>query len=118
MYVTGRILDLEYGLRGLAEATKKEAFAVAMAKRIKNAQQKLNAIVEAGANIKPVTDVLGVVADRSSLSGKAGRLQAAEKIRAIAKSFIAEQDAHKTELTKIDGLLPASSDYQGPVFRE
>ena len=41
MYVVGQALDLEFALRGVAKATEKADYAVAMAKRAKIAEKRI-----------------------------------------------------------------------------
>ena len=46
MYILGQTLDLEFALRGVAKATEKANYAVAMAKRAKIAEKRIEKIAE------------------------------------------------------------------------
>lgn len=103
LYVVGRLLDLEYGLRGVAEVTKANKYAVEMAKRTKRAIEYLKQIngampdgklqeaqkIGEGAELKP--------------NNKAALLGAAEKVKKIAQEMAMKDGA---TLAAVDSLIP------------
>ncbi len=114
LYVVGRVVDLEYSLRGLAKATAKATYGVSMAKRV----------VAAKANLKKISDVLPkpeiqeilTIADGVALklNNEAAIMDAAEKISAAGKKIASTFKG--ADLAAVDTLIPPSSQYKGPVF--
>jgi hypothetical protein len=110
MFVVGKMLDLEYAYRGLAEATKKATFAVQMAKRAKSASNDLEKIGAASglAEVKAVVTLAGGI--KLKLNNKAEYLKAADAVAQNAKKVAA---MNGSALGAIDALLPKSGDYKG-----
>ncbi len=111
LYVVGKALDLEYGLRGLARATEGKLYAKAMAQRSARALQHLGQIQEAVA-----TDEVGAMlasVGRSDLKlNNADKLNAAaDAIKQAAKDFAANHDG--SGLAGLDGLIPGEADWKG-----
>ncbi len=106
LYVVGRVVDLEYSLRGLAIATEKATYGMAMVKRVAAAKENLKKISIA----VPKPEVQEIVAIRRWRGAKArqrsGLMDAAEKISTAEKRLPA----------LLKALIPPSSQYKGPVF--
>lgn len=107
LYVAGKILDLEYGLRGVAEVTKKSSYAVKMAKRVKSALADLKAVKTALKD--PKIDEIYDLGDKAQLkpNNKAGIMAKVNKISSLAKDFLKGNDGAK--LAAIDGLIPSKT---------
>ena len=107
LYITGRVLDLEYGLRGVAEVTKKSGYAVAMAKRVARALKHVGAIEKALGN----ADISAILAAGKSAklkpNNKAALKGAADKISKTIQKFLKGRDGSK--LAAIDGLIPSNT---------
>lgn len=111
MYVVGQALDLEFALRGVAKATKKDTYAKRMAKRAKAAKKKIAAI--AAAVKLPEIDAIVAAGGSAKLKlrNEAALTAAADKIAAAAKKIAANYDG--STLGGVDGLLPQAKDYKG-----
>jgi len=111
MYVLGRALDLEYGLRGTAKATAKATYAVEMAKRAKRAVLYLKQIQEAVATDEVAAMI--AIGDGASLklNNESELLAAADKVAEQAKKFAASHDG--SGLAGIDSLIPGPDKYKG-----
>lgn len=105
MYIVGRMLDLEFGLRGVAEAKKANKYAIAMAKRTAIATGHLEKIAAAtgDADIKAVHAV-GKAADLKP-NNKGALLAAAKKVQKLAMKFADQHDG--SQFAKVDGLIPS-----------
>lgn len=107
LYVVGRMLDFEHGLRGVAEVTSAKEYAKTMAKRTALAAQHLQKIADATGD----ADVKAMVAiydqndlkpnNKSTLLGKAGKAQK------IAMKFADSHDGSK--LSGVDSLIPTKN---------
>ncbi len=107
LYVVGRVLDLEYGLRGVAEVTGATGYAVKMAKRTKQALGHVDAINKAlkdadlgeiyaigkGAALKP--------------NNKAALTSAADSISQHAQAFLSKNAT--ANLSAVDSLIPGTT---------
>ncbi len=116
LYVIGRALDLEYGLRGVAIAKGKKVYAKTMAKRTARAAKKLEAVL-AAYEISEVIAMLDALPRRDN-----GKLKlrpnaetemnaAADAVAAQARKFAKSYDGSK--LSAIDALLPKADAYKG-----
>jgi hypothetical protein len=114
LYVVGRIVDLEYSLRGLAKATQKAPYGVTMAKRVVAAKDNLKKISEVLP--KPEIQEIITIADGVALklNNEAAIMDAAEKISAAGKKIASTYKG--ADLVAVDSLIPPSSQYKGPVF--
>jgi hypothetical protein len=105
LFVVGRGLDLEYSLRGVAQATEKADYAVAMAQRAKRAMGRLELIQKAQA-LEAVAEMLEVAQSvQLKLNNEAALLAAADKVSAINRSFAESHDG--SGLAALDPLIPA-----------
>lgn len=115
LYIVGRALDLEYGLRGMAKATQDGKYAQSMSQRVENAKSKLKAINDAAA-VPEIKDMLAAAGAVQLKPGNGAELNsAAEKIAALAKQFASTQDG--TKLAAIDALVPSSANYKGKPYQ-
>ena len=114
LYVVGRALDLEYGLRGLSKATQPGKYADSMTQRIKTAQEKLQQVQEAlkSPDLQQILDA--VKGAELKISNAAPLTAAAEKIAAATRRFSSSNKGDS--FGAIDSLLPASSQFKGKVY--
>jgi hypothetical protein len=92
MFVVGHTLELQHSLRGVAKATQKDKYAVAMAKRAKAAAarvQKLATLIKVPELDQMVKVASGV---QLKLNNEAQLLAAADKIAAASKRLAAGYD--------------------------
>ena len=115
IYVLGRLLDLEHGLRGVAKATVKADYALAMAKRAQSAAKEVKAIADLApvAEVKEVLDIAGSV--QVKLNNEAELSAAADRVAGAARRFA--QNNSGAELGAIDPLLPGVDKYKGKPAR-
>jgi len=115
LYVVGRIVDLEYSLRGVAKATAKAVFAVNMAKRVVAAKEKVKAIYA----VLPKDEVKDILATADGvalkLNNEAAITAAANKISESAQKIASTYKG--SDLAAIDPQIPPPSEYKGPVFQ-
>jgi hypothetical protein len=107
LYVAGRVLDLEYGLRGLAEASKAGEFADKMSSRVK----------EALGHVKKISDVVKsaemgkIVAAAAGAQIKPGNgaalKKAADSISDVAEKYFNGNDGKN--LAAVDSLIPSTT---------
>ncbi len=107
MYIAGRVLDLEYGLRGVAKVTKKSTYAVAMAKRAKKALGYVEQIK--GAVKDPALDSIFAAGSSAELkpNNEAALLAAADSISKTARAFLKGKSG--AEWAAVDSLIPAQA---------
>jgi len=107
LYLAGRILDLEYGLRGMAEVTASNKYSAAMSKRSKQALvyvQEISDALKAPALAEILSLGKGV---KIEANNKANLLKAAEAISNKAQAYLKTQDG--SALAALDGLIPAKA---------
>ena len=102
--IVGMALDLEYALRGVAKATQKARFAVAMATRASAARKKIEAI--AAAVSAPELKAMLAAANSTGLklNNEAALSKAADGVQKAARAFSAKYDGSK--LAAVDGMIP------------
>ena len=114
LYVLGKMIDLEYALRGVAEATQKADYAVEMAKRAKRALAFLNQIDESIDNPE-LSEIISIGSGaKLSLNNSEALQAAATEVKAQAQSFANSYDG--SGLSGIDASLPTPDKYRGDVF--
>lgn len=104
LYVAGRVLDLEYGLRGLAEATKTGEFSKKMTERVKAALghvQKISGAV-GSAELKKIAGAVN--AGQLKAGNKAALEKAANTISSVAEKYLNGNDG--TKLAAVDSMVP------------
>ncbi|MEO7743169.1 MAG: cytochrome c family protein [Usitatibacter sp.] len=115
LYVVGQALDLEYALRGVAKATAKDKYAVAMAQRARKAALGMKKVSDAGVKIPEVAEILRIAgAAEVKLSNEKPLLAAAEAVSTQAKLIATKYNG--SELAPVDGLLPAAASYKGKAY--
>ncbi len=110
MYVIGRALELEHGLRGAAAATEKGVFFKATQRRIRNALGEVRAIVSRAAAPELEEMVATVRGVKVSLGNKAALLEAAERIGDAARRFLDGRDG--TRLASLDPLVEGTAEIE------
>lgn len=102
MYVVGRGLDLEYSLRGMAEAKETGIYSRSMSRRVRSALAEVRAI--AGSSDLPAIDeMVAIVRDVKVVPrNRAALLGAAERIGAATRRFVAGRDR---DLAALDPLI-------------
>lgn len=113
LYVIGRVVDLEYSLRGVANATEKANYAVSMARRAKAARAELQKLID----LLPAAEELKAVA--AAADGVALKLNNKEPIMAAVQTISGLgrkiSDTYKGEdLAAIDPLIPTA--FQGTPY--
>lgn len=114
LYVVGRLLDFEFGLRGLAQATREGPYAASMVKRIETAREKI-----AGIRQKiDLTDLGAILAAAEGVPLKSGNqerlVQAANRVAELSSRLAAGLDG--AALSGLDPLLPAPTEYKGKAY--
>ena len=115
LYVLGRMLDLEYGLQGLAKATVEGEYLEAMKMRVMGAMEKLKEIQgKSQAASGAIGEMLDAAGKAKLAPNNAAELTGtAEKVREIAQQFAADHDG--SQLADVDSLLPGKNQYKGAV---
>lgn len=104
-YVLGQMLDLEYGLRGLAGATMSGTYAEAMTDRVAAAMERLRTIQTAAQGTSPSIQQILDAANQADLApnNNGPLVAAADQIRSVAQAFSGEHDG--SALGGLDPLL-------------
>ncbi len=112
LYVTGRLLDLEYSVRALAKATSDGTYSQKLTERINKMTAELRKI--AGAGVAPAGDIAGlVVAGQLKPGNEAGLAKLAAAIAARSKAFADGNDG--SQLAGVDALIPTA--FKGKVYQ-
>jgi len=115
LYVLGRMLELEFGLRGLAGATAGGRYAEALSERVAQAIADLEAI-RAAAGIVEIDAMLAAARVVKLAPGQAAALgAAADTVSTAAQDFAEQPDRHS--LLAVDAMIPGPSAYRGPVYK-
>jgi hypothetical protein len=116
LYVMGRIVDLEYGLRGTAKATENANYGKALAYRTFNARKSLQAVADAThlADVSAIIAASGSDADLK-VNNAAVLNAAADRVSQLARTFAKQHDG--SDLAAVDALIPSSDKYVGTVFQ-
>ena len=114
LYVIGKMIDLEYALRGVAKATQNAGYAKSMAKRAQTAIAWLKKINQTQ-NISEIDAILADIATvKLRLNNEEQLMAAAAKVAAHAESFADNRDGEA--LSGIDSLLPTADKYRGAAY--
>lgn len=106
MYVAGRLLDLEYGLRGVAEVTKTSPYAVEMAKRTKRALGYLDQITKVVA-VPELNQILDIGSKaKLKANNKEELIAAANAISKASQTYLARADG--AQLEAVDKFIPTA----------
>ncbi len=106
MYFVGRALDLEYSLRGLAEASESGVFFKAMQRRLRSAVVEVRAVAKVSdlaAAQEMVTLAKGVEAQ---LGNRAELLAAADRVGAVTQKFLTDYDESGSAVQALASLDP------------
>jgi hypothetical protein len=104
LYLVGRVVDLEYSLRGVANATEKATYAVSMARRAKAARAEIQKIID----VLPRDEIKAVAAAVDGvglkLNNKEPIMAAVQTISDLGRKI---SDTYKgEELAALDALIP------------
>jgi hypothetical protein len=112
LYILGKSLDLEFGLRGVAQSTVNNTFGQKMALRVKSAYDSLDAV----SKIQPVPEITSILnavpkkADGSldiRLKNSAIYVSAADQIKTALQKFLSSNSS--LDLSSIDSLIPKNA---------
>ena len=125
LYVIGRIIDLEYGLRGLAKATEDGPYAKAMVLRTQLARNHLVDVIIPNERIrKPRVELeelkylVDLIPREFMFNNAAEYEKLADQIHKTAYRLAARLRKDAGNLNAVDRLIPLSNKYQGAIFRE
>jgi hypothetical protein len=114
-YVVGRALDLEYGLRGLAKATKDGPYLDSMNARVKAARGHLEEIQKV-ANLPELKAMIDAVNPGDLKAGNEAALtKAADAVSENARQLAAKNDG--SSLAAVDALIPGADKVKGKPFK-
>ncbi|MEP6663175.1 MAG: cytochrome c family protein, partial [Verrucomicrobiota bacterium] len=114
LYITGRALDLEYSLRGLAKATKEGVYFQGMLKRVDAAKERL-AEIQKAADLPEVKAMLDAVKGNLKPDNEAEIIKMAEAVSASASKLATTHDGSK--LASVDPLIPGADKYKGAAYK-
>jgi hypothetical protein len=114
LYIIGKMLDLEYALRGVAKATQGAEYAKSMAKRAKRALAFLNKIDETVDDVSLSGIVKVGAGAKLKLNNEAALMNAAEQVKTLAQAFASENRG--PTLSGVDALLPTADKFRGDVY--
>jgi hypothetical protein len=114
LYIVGRALDLEYGLRGLAKATEAGKYAESLTKRVETAKAKLKEILSVlkAAEIQQMVEAADAV--QLKINNSSSLIQAADKVAQAAQKFSSGHDGSKFAM--VDPQIPGADQYKGKVY--
>ena len=114
LYVVGKALDLEYGLRALAGVTKKGKYATATMTRLQRAMNKLRTIYK----LSPIPEVRMILKIIKGIDRKIRKevvLVAAGRIAAVTQKLADTRDG--SQLSALDRIIPQAEQYKGKPGR-
>ena len=115
LYVVGKALDLEYGLRALAKATEKGTYATILTKRLQRVVDDLQAI-DALLLIPEAKEILSLAKGiELKIGNQAALADAAVAIATATRTFAAARTGSR--LTDLDQLIPQAEQYKGKPGR-
>jgi hypothetical protein len=115
LFITGRALDLEFGLRGLARATEDGIYSKAMLARVNEAKGHLEEI-QKDANLPEVKGMLDAVAAGDlKINNEAAIAKMADTVSENARKLADSNDGSK--LASIDSLIPGPDKYKGTPYQ-
>lgn len=114
LYITGRALDLEYSLRGLAKATKDGPYFQAMLARVKTAKERV-AEIQKATNAPEFKAMLDAVTGDLKPANEAAITKMADAVGASASKLAKSEDGSK--LASVDSLIPGPDKYKGTAYK-
>jgi hypothetical protein len=115
MYIIGKALDLEYALRGLANATEEKTYFTAMSERQQKALSDLKKIADSLKKTEISKLISTVKTAEIKINNAAALTATANKISTLTQTIAEQFDG--SQFAAIDGLLPAADKYKGKVFQ-
>ena len=110
MYVAGRALELEHGLKGAAAASEKGVFFKATQRRIRNALSEVRSIA-ARAKAPELDEIVATVRSvEIKLGNRAALLRASEQVGDAVRRFLDGRDG--TRLASLDGLVDGTAEIE------
>ncbi len=115
MFVLGKVLNLEYGLRGLAASKEDGTYAKSMTARISAAQKAVTDL--AGKTSEPTLQKIAGLVKTGDLkpNNEAALLAVAEAIR--TEGLALQESGALKKLDALKGSLPAAGDYKGKAYQ-
>ena len=111
LYVVGKALDLEYGLRALAKATSEGTYATATTKHVRRVVDTLQAI-DAANPIQEIKEILKIIKGvELKIGHEAALVEAAEMIASATRDLA--NTRHGSQMTVLDPILPQPEQYKG-----
>jgi len=110
LYVVGKALDLEYGLRALAKVTKKGKYATATMTRVQRVVNKLLAIYRLSP-IPEVKKILKIIRSIDRKHRKEVLLAAANAVAVTTQRLAVTRDG--SQLSALDRIIPQAEQYKG-----
>lgn len=111
LYVVGQILDMEYGLRGVAKAKAPKTYAKQMAKRAHYAKLRLKEVLKA-VKVPELMEIYKIANDQKlKLDNEAALTKAANDISALGQAFALKFNG--SEFPEIDSQIPADDKIKG-----
>jgi hypothetical protein len=115
LYIVGRSLDLEYGLRGLANATVDGIYSKAMIDRVNAAKTNLETILKAAPAVVEVKAMIDLVtAAELKPNNSAALTKMAGTVGENAAKLAAGRDG--SDLAAVDALVPTPDKYKGTPY--
>ncbi|MCZ6506642.1 MAG: multiheme c-type cytochrome, partial [Acidobacteria bacterium] len=103
MYVTGRAMDVEFSLRGMAVAREEGVYAKAMARRVRVACSELAEIASRAA-LPEIDRILATLREVRVIPGnESALLAAAESVAGATRAFLDGREG--SQLASLDGLV-------------
>lgn len=115
LFVIGQAVELETALRAVGEATQKDKYAVAMAKRAQTAAQRFAALAEKVNTPETKAIVAALSGVQLSLNQKGPLNAAADKVARQAQAISAKYDG--SSFGAIDPYIPGPDKYKGKPAR-
>ncbi len=117
LFVLGQILELEFGLRGVAAATQDGPFFDAIEPRLKGARDRLKRLNLGASEVDAILAEFpsGDEELQHDKERRAARLDSADRIRQHAKAFEKNQAIYADRLAVVDSFL--RTEYRGNVFQ-
>ena len=111
LYVIGQILDMEYGLRGVAKAKEAKTYAKQMAKRAHYAKLRLKEVLKA-VKVPELMDIYKIANEQKlKLNNEEALTKAANDISALGQKFSAKYNG--SEFPEIDSQIPSDDKIKG-----
>jgi len=112
LYVAGRALDLEFSLRGMAEATEDGIYSRAMNRRVRSATAEVRSLARS-ANLPELDRMLDAVRSADAVPGRrAELLDVADRVSEETRALLTRLDGEG--LARLDSLIAGEE----PVFED